>query len=79
MSWVSKLTQKSFQTRKQQFVQRCETMVGADACKGSYFSGHRKKLPIKLKSEVFKNLNRLSCHNSCGSFRKLEVLQSHCE
>ena len=27
---------KSFQTREQQFVQRCETKVGADACKGSY-------------------------------------------
>ena len=27
--------QKSFQTREQQFVQRCETKVGADACKGS--------------------------------------------
>ena len=33
---VPKLIQKSFQTREQQFVQRCETKVGADACKGSY-------------------------------------------
>ena len=34
-NWVPKLIQKSFQTRQQQFVQRCETKVGADACKGS--------------------------------------------
>ena len=30
--WVPKLIQKSFQTREQNIVQRCETMVGADAC-----------------------------------------------
>ena len=33
---VPKLIQKSFLTREQQFVQHCETKVGADACKASY-------------------------------------------
>ena len=35
-NWVPKLIQKSFQTWEPQFVQRCKTKVGADACKGSY-------------------------------------------
>ena len=34
--WVPKLIQRSFQNREQKFVQRCETKVGADACKASY-------------------------------------------
>ena len=36
VNWVPKLIQKSFQTREKQFVQRWETKVGANACKGSY-------------------------------------------
>ena len=33
--WPQKVIQKSFQTRKQKFVQRWETKVGVDACKAS--------------------------------------------
>ena len=33
--WVPKIIQKSFQTMEQKLVQRCDTKVGADACKAS--------------------------------------------
>ena len=36
VDWVPKLIQKSFPTWEQKLVQRCKTMVVADACNASY-------------------------------------------
>ena len=54
-NWVPKSIQNSFHTREQQVVQRCETRVAADACKGSNILCENKE-----KKEQYSNQMRNS-------------------
>ena len=58
--WVPKLIQISFQAMEQKIVQRCETMVDADACKASYTNIHIKLdqgvsicFPLVMEGDIY--------------------------